>query len=80
MLGITEYKILINNYLPKAKGILAIITEPEVNNCYTTIHINEAISLILVCALLEFSRIILVYYCKCCNLIGYSTCYLFLDR
>ncbi len=27
-----------------------------------------------------FSRIILVYYCKCCNLIGYSTRYLFLDR
>jgi hypothetical protein len=26
------------------------------------------------------SRIILVYYCKCCNLIGYSTHYLFLDR
>ena len=26
------------------------------------------------------SRIILVFYCKCCNLIGYSTRYLFLDR
>ena len=26
------------------------------------------------------NRIILVYYCKCCNLIGFSTCYLFLDR
>ena len=26
------------------------------------------------------SRIILVYYCNCCNLIGYSTCYLFVDR
>ena len=28
----------------------------------------------------RFSRIILVYYCKCCNLIGYSSRYLFLDR
>ena len=27
-----------------------------------------------------FSKIILVYYCKCCNLIGYPTHYLFLDR
>ena len=27
-----------------------------------------------------FSRIILVYYCKCCNLIGYSTRYLFIIR
>ena len=26
------------------------------------------------------SRIILVYYCKCCNLIGYSTRYLFIIR
>ena len=26
------------------------------------------------------SRITLVFYCKCCNLIGYSTRYLFLDR
>ncbi len=26
------------------------------------------------------SRIILVYYCKCCNLIGFSTRYLFLNR
>ena len=26
------------------------------------------------------SRIILVYYSKYCNLIGYSTCYIFLDR
>ena len=26
------------------------------------------------------SRIILVYYCKCCSLIGYSTRCLFLDR
>ena len=30
--------------------------------------------------LCNISRIILVYYCKCCNLIGYSTRYLFLDR
>ena len=30
--------------------------------------------------LITISRIILVYYCKCCNLIGYSTRYLFLDR
>ena len=30
--------------------------------------------------LIYISRIILVYYCKCCNLIGYSTRYLFLDR
>ena len=28
--------------------------------------------------LYSISRIILVYYCKCCNLIGYSTRYLFL--
>ena len=28
----------------------------------------------------DYSRIILIYYCKCCNLIGYSTRYLFLDR
>ena len=28
----------------------------------------------------HISRIILVFYCKCCNLIGYSTRYLFLDR
>ena len=38
----------------------------------------------LVCAAFQLviviSRIILVYYCKCCNLIGYSTRYLFLDR
>ena len=38
----------------------------------------------LVCAafqlVIDISRIILVYYCKCCNLIGYSTRYLFLDR
>jgi hypothetical protein len=27
--------------------------------------------------LIIFSRIILVYYCKCCNLIGYFTRYLF---
>ena len=26
------------------------------------------------------SRIILVYYCKCCNVIGYSTRYLFIIR
>ena len=26
------------------------------------------------------NRIILVYYCKCCIFIGYSTRYLFLDR
>ena len=26
------------------------------------------------------SRIILVYYCNCCNLIGYSTRYLFIIR
>ena len=25
-------------------------------------------------------KIILVYYCKCCNLIGYSTHFSFLDR
>ncbi len=31
-------------------------------------------------SLSAFSRIIPVYYCKCCNLIGYSTRYLFLDR
>ena len=31
-------------------------------------------------ALILISRIILVFYCKCCNLIGYSTRYLFLDR
>ena len=30
--------------------------------------------------LIFISRIILVFYCKCCNLIGYSTRYLFLDR
>ena len=24
-------------------------------------------------------RIVLLFYCKCCNLIGYSICYLFLD-
>ena len=30
--------------------------------------------------LIIFSRIILVYHCKCCNLIGYSTRYLFFDR
>ena len=29
---------------------------------------------------LKISRITLVHYCKYCNLIGYSTCYLFLDR
>ena len=34
---------------------------------------------ITACDLFIFSRIILVYYCKCCNLIGYSTRYLFLD-
>ena len=28
----------------------------------------------------RISRIILVYYCKCCNLIGYSTRYLFIIR
>ena len=28
--------------------------------------------------IISFSRIILVYYCKCCNLIGYSTRYLFI--
>ena len=30
--------------------------------------------------LILISRIILVYYYKCCNLIGYFTHYLFLDR
>ena len=30
--------------------------------------------------LIKFSRIILVYYCKCCNLIGYSARYLFIIR
>ena len=30
--------------------------------------------------LISVSRIVLVYYSKCCNLIGYSTRYLFLDR
>ena len=30
--------------------------------------------------LIVISRIILVYYCKCCNLIGYSTRYLFIIR
>ena len=30
------------------------------------------------CIIIFFSRIILVYYCKCCNLIGYSTRYLFI--
>ena len=30
--------------------------------------------------ILHFSRIILVYYYECCNLIGYSTHYVFLDR
>ena len=30
--------------------------------------------------IITFSRIILVYYCKCCNLIDYSTRYLFLVR
>ena len=28
----------------------------------------------------KVSRIILVYYCKCCNVIGYSTRYLFIIR
>ena len=28
----------------------------------------------------DISGIILVYYCKCCSLIGYSTCYLFIIR
>ena len=32
------------------------------------------------CTLNIFSRIILVYYCKCCNLIGYSIRYLFIIR
>ena len=31
-------------------------------------------------SIFNFSRIILVYYCKCCNLIGYSTHYLFIIR
>ncbi len=30
--------------------------------------------------LCSIGGIVLVYYCKCCNLIGYSTRYLFLDR
>ena len=38
------------------------------------------ILLVIVFVLTCVSRIILVYYCKCCNLIGYSIRYLFLDR
>ena len=33
-----------------------------------------------ICTICHFSRIMLIYYCKYCNLIGYSTRYLFLDR
>ena len=36
-------------------------------------------AVIIIC-IIYFSRIILVYYCKCCNLIGYSTRYLFIIR
>ena len=34
---------------------------------------------IQILSIIKFSTI-LVYYCKCCNLIGYSARYLFLDR
>ena len=27
-----------------------------------------------------FSKNLVVYYCKCCNLIGYTTSYLFVNR
>ena len=29
---------------------------------------------------LSFSKNLVVYYCKCCNLIGYATLYLFVNR
>ena len=32
------------------------------------------------CFLYSFSKNLLVYYCKCCNLIGYATRYLFVNR
>ena len=30
--------------------------------------------------IIQFSKNVLVYYCKCCNLIGYATGYLFVNR
>ncbi len=38
------------------------------------------VTTIMTCNITMISRIILVYYCKCCNLIGYCTRYLFINR
>ena len=43
------------------------------DQCLTENHIPND-------GLIVISRIILAYYCKCCNFIGCSTCYQFLDR
>ena len=40
------------------------------------LYFDYLLFFIIIC----FSRIILAYYCKCCNLIGYSTRYLFIIR
>ena len=48
--------------------------------CLTSTYLSILWYLQTVHKLIIIGRIILVYYCKCRNLIGYSTRYLFLDR
>ena len=43
-------------------------TTPVSNNTLCNIH----------CIYIS-SKNLVVYYCKCCNLIGYATCYLFIN-
>ena len=53
--------------------------QPNTNRLYRAIYDSNQ-SIYNKDILYLFSRFILVYYCKCCDLIGYSTRYLFLDK
>ena len=58
--------------------ITIIITRMKLTIVATIDHHNNITTTSYVVTII--SRIILVYYCNCCNLIGYSSCYLFVDR
>ena len=58
-------------------NLIIIRTQILCMHAYKESHVSGH----LYTSLILFSRIILlVYYCKCSNLVGYTTCYIFLDK
>ena len=71
----------ISDYMPLyARQILHAVVDSPQTLFKKEVMPLTAVNLQVKHALLTFSRIILVYYYKCCNLIGYSTRYLFIIR